>query len=529
MNTCTSNHSFLPRSLWWATALAAIVLCLPAAARAQDITTTPTPQPAPAPAASTGVESPTVSSSATDDVLVSEDFRDPGSGWPNALVFDNYYVGYHEPEYYHVEVHAPNDHAMAVLPNATFGDVTVETETFADAANTSPEGDFRLGLVVRREGNRYYAFAVSPRTQKWYMLKSASNSMAVLDEGSAASILQDGTANKLRVDAAGSRLSFYINDELVGEAEDGDYSQGAVGFYVETLDSPRAHIHFDNLLVEKYQGSGSLLASEDFRDPGSGWPNALVFDNYYVGYHEPEYYHVEVHAPNDHAMAVLPNATFGDVTVETETFADAANTSPEGDFRLGLVVRREGNRYYAFAVSPRTQKWYMLKSASNSMAVLDEGSAASILQDGTANKLRVDAAGSRLSFYINDELVGEAEDGDYSQGAVGFYVETLDSPRAHIHFDNLLVEKPQLAGGTCEVLVARLNVRSGPSVAYEPLGVVKAGDKLLPMARNQATSWVRVQVVGTMLSGWVSAKPSYYIRCERPLQPLPAEAAAAAN
>jgi hypothetical protein len=269
--------------------------------------------------------------------------------------------------------------------------------------------------------------------------------------------------------------------------------------------------------------AGDVLAADDFRDPGSGWPNALVFDNYYVGYHEPEYYHVEVHARDDRAVAVLPGATFGDMTVETEAFADEANTAPAGDFRFGLVVRREGRNYYAFAVSPRTQMWYVLKSTPTSTTVLDEGSSASILQDGTANKLRVDAEGARLDLYVNDELVSAVEDGDYSQGAVGFYVETLDSPRTHIHFDDIVVMEPQLLAPLCEVAVARLNVRSGPGITYAPpRGVVEAGDRLMPLARNDSSAWIRVRVNGKPLVGWVSALPAY-IHCGASLQSLPVE------
>jgi hypothetical protein len=270
--------------------------------------------------------------------------------------------------------------------------------------------------------------------------------------------------------------------------------------------------------------TGTSLAADDFRDPASGWPNALVFDNYYIGYHEPEYYHVEVHASDDRAVAVLPGGVFGDVTVETSAFADAANTAVGGDFRFGLVVRREGSRYYAFAVSPSTQAWYALKSAPDSVTVLSQGTSAAILADGAANKLRIDAAGAQLGFYINDELVGEAQDAGYTEGAAGFYVETLDSPQAHVHFDNIHVKETQPPRAGCEVLVANLNVRSGPGTAYQPpLGVVAGGDRLTPDARNAEGTWVRVQVAGSTLAGWVSASPTY-LACDASVTSLPVAA-----
>ena len=66
--------------------------------------------------------------------------------------------------------------------------------------------------------------------------------------------------------------------------------------------SPNAHIHFDELTIlpfESIQPQASdqgVLYHDDFTNPASGWPEAK-FDNYFIGYHEPEYYHVEVIQP----------------------------------------------------------------------------------------------------------------------------------------------------------------------------------------------------------------------------------------
>ena len=51
---------------------------------------------------------------------------------------------------------------------------------------------------------------------------------------------------------------------------------------------------------------GGVLYQDDFTDPKSGWPNNLEFGNYYIGYHEPNHYHVEVHVPYDSAVVAVP-------------------------------------------------------------------------------------------------------------------------------------------------------------------------------------------------------------------------------
>ena len=172
-----------------------------------------------------------------------------------------------------------------------------------------------------------------------------------------------------------------------------------------------------------------MLYQDDFTNLESGWPNELVFQNYYVGYHEPDFYHVEVHVPNDSAIVTAPGHTFDNSQAETHVTVSEANTAPSGDFRYGLVVRRSGNRYYAFTISPSTQTWYVLKSGSGSLKVLDQGTLETIRGLEALDSLRVNADGPVLTFFINDQNVSQMSDPDYTEGEVGFYVETFDSPQ----------------------------------------------------------------------------------------------------
>jgi len=189
-------------------------------------------------------------------VLYQDDFTDPKSGWP-ALEFGNYYVGYHEPNHYHVEVHAPNDREIVPVPKKSFGDFTVETKVLVSSSNTAQTGDFRYGLVFRRSGNQYYAFVISPRTKTWYVLKSSPTGLAVLKQGTNDSIQGLQADDILRVDAKGSDFIFHINDQPVGQVSDSDYANGEVGFYVETFDSPRVHIHYGNITIREVETTTS--------------------------------------------------------------------------------------------------------------------------------------------------------------------------------------------------------------------------------------------------------------------------------
>ena len=54
----------------------------------------------------------------TEMCLYQDVFTNPGTGWA-AAEFDNYFIGYHEPEYYHVEIKSPHLKAPVVgIPDA---------------------------------------------------------------------------------------------------------------------------------------------------------------------------------------------------------------------------------------------------------------------------------------------------------------------------------------------------------------------------------------------------------------------------
>jgi hypothetical protein len=135
----------------------------------------------------------------------------------------------------------------------SFTDFTTDLDVLTASAKTSPAGDFRYGLAFRRSGDQYYAFTISPRTKKWYVLKSSPNQLEVLTEGVDENIHDADTDDTLRVDAQGSDFFFHINDQLVGQLTDADYSAGEIGFYVESFDSPNTHIHFDDLTIRDFE------------------------------------------------------------------------------------------------------------------------------------------------------------------------------------------------------------------------------------------------------------------------------------
>ena len=262
-----------------------------------------------------------------------------------------------------------------------------------------------------------------------------------------------------------------------------------------------------------------LLYFDDFTDTGSGW-GGIAFDNSYIGYHEPGYYHVEVHAPNSNELVPVPGQSFTDFTAEVEIFADADLSVPEGDYSYGLVFRRSGNLFYAFTLSPNTKNWSVTKHSLSGVEVLQEGNEDSINGVGTVNILRVDAQGEAFTFHINREQVARLRDGDYASGEVGFFVQTLDNTKAHIHYETITIREVELLQWACRVVVQSVNLRSGPGTNFRRLTTLLLGDQFEPLERTSNGLWIKARLEEGGLEGWV-ANDRAYAECNVAVGDLP--------
>jgi hypothetical protein len=185
-------------------------------------------------------------------------------------------------------------------------------------------------------------------------------------------------------------------------------------------------------------GEAHILYKDDFKNPSSGWSKEKI-DNYSLGYSGGEYYNVEILNPNFKYPVFVPKKPkYDDVNIDLKVLTKKA--AHDGDFHYGLVFRRSGDQYYAFTISPRTKKWFVLKSTSDALKILKEGRDDGIQDLNTApDTLRVSAKGSTFFFRINGRLVYQISDADYATGEVGLFVQTRDSSNALIDFDSLTI------------------------------------------------------------------------------------------
>ena len=249
--------------------------------------------------------------------------------------------------------------------------------------------------------------------------------------------------------------------------------------------------------------SNDVLFDDEFTNPGSGWDDAKLGD-YFVGYHGPDWYHIEIDSPNEKVAISEPSRTkYDNITLELQAFAVAAKTAPTGDFRFGLAFRRSGEEYYAFTISPTTKKWAMLKVSPDNIETLKEGTDDSIHGLDGKDVLRVDAMGSSFLLHINDHLVAPVTDSSYASGEVGLFAQTLDSPKIHIHDDTFTIRTLQL-DLSCTINGGTFNVRTGPGKSFPQVAVLSAGTTLEPTGVSPNREWIQIKLKDSNDLGWVS-------------------------
>jgi len=199
------------------------------------------------------------------------------------------------------------------------------------------------------------------------------------------------------------------------------------------------------LPVAPTQLAVGVLYQDEFADPKSGWPVGEEGD-YTFGYHPQSFYHLQVKAATDRLVETR-DLGFVNFIVETDVLVDHTTTKT-GDFRYGLVVRRSGEKYYAFTISLRTKTWQAVKHSASGPTVLDQGPEDSIHALTGVDNLQVEVNGSKFIFSINGHVVTELDDADYASGEIGFIVETADETLAHVHYASITLHEVKQAAAT---------------------------------------------------------------------------------
>ncbi len=189
----------------------------------------------------------TVAPPDTSDVLYSDDFSDPSSGWSQDRASEA--VTDYQDGGYRIFINKPEWYYWATLGHA-YTDVIVEV----DATKIAGPDDNEFGLICRYQNDdNFYYFTVS--SDGFYgvaKVKDGSQNLLGMTTMLESGVIHQGDAtNKLRTECIGSTLRFFANETLLFEVEDGDFDSGDVGLLAGTFDQPGTDIMFDNFVVSQ--------------------------------------------------------------------------------------------------------------------------------------------------------------------------------------------------------------------------------------------------------------------------------------
>jgi hypothetical protein len=188
---------------------------------------------------------------------------------------------------------------------------------------------------------------------------------------------------------------------------------------------------------------GKLVYKDDFNDGGkqSGLEINLKGDpDFSRGFHPPGVYQMQLAKPNDTRAILLPNQSYGEVTVQVEIWDNSDVLT--GDVSQGLAFRaQDPAHYYAALIDSRKQQFAIRKldGAGNWTDLLAWKPVEGIKQKAEHNTLRVDASGDTFTAYVNDAMVGTAQDSAFAKGQIGLVVSNVDAQLPHFHFDTLRI------------------------------------------------------------------------------------------
>jgi hypothetical protein len=232
-----------------------------------------------------------------------------------------------------------------------------------------------------------------------------------------------GRVYRFRIEAIGTRLRAFVNGVQVLEAIDDTHASGRVG-----LSMFRARTNYDNVIVTSRPQT--LLYADTFSQTPSAWTSAPANAWNIVTYSSGErVYRQSLLTGTPRAVNGAPT---GDQIVQAIVRPRAFNAGVNG--WIGVMARHvdDLNHYYVALYRDRAA---LRKRVNGVHSTIREVPFTAAL--GVPYRLRLEAFGPSLRFYVNDTLMAEGQDATLPSGRYG-----LITFNATADFDNFRVIRP---------------------------------------------------------------------------------------
>jgi len=153
-------------------------------------------------------------------------------------------------------------------------------------------------------------------------------------------------------------------------------------------------------------------------------------------------FHMLVKTPKYLGWTECTKVEFSDLILEVDaTQVAGSNNNTYGViFRYGL----DNDEFYVFAISGDGSYTLTIDGVQHTEPdiIVDWTKTSTINQGQQTNRIKVVAFGQKIEYYINDQLLGEAQNERLASGTVGFFAGSYDEGGIHISFDNLKISNP---------------------------------------------------------------------------------------
>lgn len=181
-----------------------------------------------------------------------------------------------------------------------------------------------------------------------------------------------------------------------------------------------------------------VLFSDDFSNPLSGWDvrhDADAITDFQNG--EFVIYVGKINT----TLWSIPNRYMTDVVIDV----DIREVAGPDDNLFGVICRyQDANNFYRFVISGKGYAG-ITKRSQGIVTVLSEPllSQSPVVNRGYAsNHIKAICQGSQLIMYVNDQLVAQAEDSEFSAGDTGLMASSGEFPGVEIHYTNYVITEP---------------------------------------------------------------------------------------
>jgi hypothetical protein len=289
------------------------------------------------------------------------------------------------------------------------------SDTWEDAAiyvRMHSQDDDEVGIMFKVDAgdpasvdpdHNYYRFSMNRATGKRRLIKKKEDDYTLLWQDSFSYAI--GQSYNIAIKTIGERITIYFEEQLLLDITDSDIKKGGFALYAYS----NVNAVFERVVVT---GNSYSVGQWKIKDEGTvGGPSAWSAMNGELRQDAP------IHS------TAFPAALGTYLTLPPQnwqSYAVTARLKVEREGAIGIMFRyQDEHNYYRFSMDSQ-RSYRRITKVKNGVAVaLDTN--ASPFEAGHFTDIKIEAIRDQLSVVMDDELILEATDNDFSTGGIALY------------------------------------------------------------------------------------------------------------